>query len=324
MGISPKRLHPLFAALVAVGSLISMPSSAQQPYRPNLPPFVLPDDVSLRKATIMSDGSRLAAQVYTPKTAAGKLPTIIMAVGWGGTMDRFPTTAAKFAQAGYLVVLFDYRGWGESEGRVVLTSAAPPERGTHFTAEVTELREIRDPKDDVGDLFNIMHWIQAEPQADTNRIGLWGTSWGGGVAAYVAGYDHRVKAVHAQVSPLELRVIDRLGYSDGVKRARGELDYPKPGLVVVGDLLGAPITEHFIGYSPATTMQLATDCALQVVLAGNEQLFDVKPVIAAFEKFPGAKKNLVTIPDIGHYDIYGKARDEADRLALAWFDKNLK
>jgi hypothetical protein len=32
----------------------------------------------------------------------------------------------------------------------------------------------------------------------------------------------------------------------------------------------------------------------------------------------------VTIPDIGHYDIYGKARDEADRLAIAWFDKNLK
>jgi alpha-beta hydrolase superfamily lysophospholipase len=301
-----------------------MPTSAQQPFQPNLPPFALPDDVSLRKATIMSDGSRLGAYVYAPKEAAGKLPTIIMVYGWGGTMERFRTDAAKFAQAGYLVVMIDYRGWGESEGRVVLSSVAPAERGTHFTAEVTELREIRDPKADVEDLFNVVHWVQAEAQADTNRIGIWGTSYGGGVAAYVAGYDHRVKAIHAQVPPLELRVIDRLGYSDGTKRARGELDYPKPGLVVVADLLGAPIAEHFIGYSPATTRQLATDCALQIVLAGKEQLFDVKPVIAAFEKFPGAKKNLVTIPDIGHYDIYGTARDEADRLALAWFDKNLK
>ena len=297
---------------------------AQQPFQPNLPLFAPPDDVSLRKATILSDGSRLGAYVYSPKSATGKLPTIIMAYGWGGTMERLRTEAAKFAQAGYLVVMFDYRGWGESEGRVVHSGAAPKERSTHFTAEVTELREIRDPKADVEDLFNVMHWIQAEPQADINRIGLWGTSYGGGVAAYVAGYDHRVKTIHAQVSPLELRVIDRLGYSDGIKRARGELDYPKPGLVVVANLLGAPIAEHFIGYSPATTMQLATDCALQIVLASNEQLFDVKPVIAAFEKFPGAKKNLVTIPGIGHYDIYGKARDEADRLALAWFDRNLR
>jgi len=63
-----------------------------------------------------------------------------MAYGWGGTMERFRTEAAKFAQAGYLVVMFDYRGWGESEGRVVLSGAAPEERSTHFTAEV-----IRNP-----------------------------------------------------------------------------------------------------------------------------------------------------------------------------------
>jgi fermentation-respiration switch protein FrsA (DUF1100 family) len=69
---------------------------------------------------------------------------------------------------------------------------------------------------------------------------------------------------------------------------------------------------------------LTPDCAVQIVLAGKEELFDTKPVAAAYEKFPGAKKNLVTIPDIGHYDIYGKARDQADQLAIAWFDKNLK
>jgi hypothetical protein len=260
--------HAIHVASAFAAAAATAPVLAQQPFQPNLPPFVLPDDVSVRKATILSDGSRLGAYVYSPKAAAGKLPTIIMAYGWGGTMERFRSEAAKFAQAGYLVVMFDYSGWGESEGRVVLAGPAPAERGTHFTAEVTELREIRDPKADVEDLFNVMHWVQAEPQADTNKIGLWGTSYGGGVAAYVAGYDHRVKVIHAQVSPLELRAIDRLGYSDGTKRARGEIEYPKPGLVVVADLLGAPIAEHFIGYSPAETMQMASDCALQIVLAG--------------------------------------------------------
>ena len=174
------------------------------------------------------------------------------------------------------------------------------------------------------DLFNVMHWVQAEPQSDTSRIGLWGTSFGGGIAAYVAGYDHRVKALHAQAAPLELRALDPLGYSDGTKRARGELEYPKPGLTVVAGLLGAPIAEHFIRFSPAQAMMLAPDCAIQIVLAGKEQLFDTRPVVAAYEKFAGAKKNLVVIPEIGHYDIYGSARDKADQLAIAWFDKNLK
>jgi hypothetical protein len=193
--------------------------------------------------------------------------------------------------------MFDYRGWGESDGRVILARPAPAERlGNRFTAEVVELREIRDPHADVEDLFNVVQWLQAEPQSDTGRIGIWGTSFGGGVAAYIAGYDHRIKAIHVQVAPLELRALDRPGLSDGTKRARGELEYPKPGLVVVSGLLGAPIAEHFIGYSPAQILLAATGCAVQIVLAGKEELFDTRPVIEVFEKLHAAKKNLVIIP----------------------------
>jgi dienelactone hydrolase len=120
-------------------------------------------------------------------------------------MERFRIEAARFAKAGYLAAMFDYRGWGESDGRVILAAPAPAERqGTRFAAEVVELREIRDPHAVVEDLFNVMHWVEAEPQSDTSRIGIWGTSYGGGVAASVAGYDHRVKAIHAQVAPLDL------------------------------------------------------------------------------------------------------------------------
>jgi dienelactone hydrolase len=317
-----KRLGSMAVMLAALFS----PALAQQVWpQVEQSPFTLPDDVSVRKETIWSEGTRLAAYLYARKDAVGKLPTIIMAYGWGGTMERFRKEGAAFAKAGYLVVMFDYRGWGESDGRVILAAPEPAERpGNRFTAEVIELRELRDPLADVEDLFNVMHWVQAEPQSDTNRIGLWGTSFGGSIAAYVAGYDHRVKAIHAQVPPLELRALDRPGYSDGTKRARGELQYPKPGLVVVAGLLGAPVAEHFIRFSPAQAMTLAPDCAIQIVLAGKEQLFDTRPVVTAYEQFKGTRKNLVVIPDIGHYDIYGKARDEADRLAIAWFDKQLK
>jgi pimeloyl-ACP methyl ester carboxylesterase len=287
--------------------------------------FIVPEDVNVHRATIWSEGTRMAANVYAPKSGGGRLPTIVMAYGWGGTMERLRVDAAGFAEAGYLVITFDYRGWGESESRVILAGPEPAQRsGNRFATEVIAVREILDPLAEVEDLANVVHWLQAEPQSDTNRIGLWGTSFGGGVAAYVAGYDHRVKALHAQVAPLELRALDQVGYQDGTKRARGELGYPNAGLVVVSGLRGAPIAEHFLRYWPAQTLGLAPDCAVQIVLAGKEELFDVRPVIAAHESFKGSKKNLVILPDAGHYDIYAKAREQARHLALSWFDRYLR
>jgi hypothetical protein len=94
------------------------------------------------------------------------------------------------------------------------------------------------------------------------------------------------------------------------------------GPVVVSGLLGAPIAEHFIGYSPAQTLLAATGCAVQIVLAGKEELFEPGPSSRCSRNC--MLKTWRSFPEIGHYDIYGKARDEADRLAIAWFDKNLK
>ena len=293
---------------------------------------VVPDDVVFRKATIWSEGTRMAAEVLAPRAAAAgaKLPTIIMAHGWGGTAAQLRPDAVAFAEVGYLVVAFDYRGWGESDARVVLTAPEPAERsGNRFTAEVTELREIVDPLAEAQDWFNAIDWVAGEPESDHARIGLWGSSFAGGLVVYVAGYDHRVKAVHSQVGPLDFRNAGadaaRLAADEATRRARGEIGYPKPGEIVVGRLRGAPIRDHFLTYVPADAMRLAPDCAFQIVLAGNEELFDnQQATIAAYESFPGAKKNLVVIPGITHYGIYGPARAEARRLALAWFEKYLK
>jgi fermentation-respiration switch protein FrsA (DUF1100 family) len=285
----------------------------------------VPDDVDLRREVIWSEGTRLAADLYAPKAAAGRLPTIVMAYGWGGTMERLRPDALAFARAGYLVVTFDYRGWGESDSQVILAAPPPAARPGHrFTAEVVELREILDPPAEIEDLRNVVHWLQAEPRSDSSRIGIWGTSFGGGIAAVVAGRDPRIKAIHAQAAPLELRALDATGLQDGIRRARGALGYPEPGQVVVAGLRGAPIAEHFLAYSPARDLAGATGCAVQIVLAGKEELFDATPVIAAYEGFQGARKNLVIIPGVGHYDLYGTAREEARRLALAWFDSTLK
>jgi pimeloyl-ACP methyl ester carboxylesterase len=315
----------LLATLATLASLVAASASTQQQVgRPADPPFTLPADVEVRKAAILSDGTRLAADLYVRKGAQGKLPVIVLANGWGGTKANFRAEAAAFAEAGFLAVLFDYRGWGESDGRIVLAEAMPGEKqGGVFTAKVRELREVMDPSAELDDLANVIHWLQAEPQADPARLGIWGTSFGGGLAVVAAARDRRVKAVHAQMAPLELRGLDRLGRHDGTMRARGELAWPDPGLVVVSGLRGAPIAEHFLAFSPAAAMNLNPAYALQLVLAGKDELFDIRGSIAAYDAFEGTK-NLVVLPDATHYDAYTRARAEVLKLALAWFERQLK
>ena len=50
--------------------------------------------------------------------------------------------------------------------------------------------------DEVTDWFNAIHWLQAEPQFDPARLGLWGSSFSGGLVVYVAEHEARVKAIH--------------------------------------------------------------------------------------------------------------------------------
>ena len=193
-----------------------------------------PADLQIRKANIVSEGTRLSASLYSLKSLDGKkLPSIIMCHGWGGTAAGLRPQAMDFARAGYFVVVFDYRGWGDSDSRLILTKPAPEQRPDHrFTAEVQEVREVVDPIEQTTDLQNVVHWIQGEAQADPARIGLWGSSYSGGHVIYVAARDHRVKALVSQVGAADSRWVVATEqarsetYAAATKRARGETGRP--------------------------------------------------------------------------------------------------
>ena len=64
-----------------------------------------------------SDGVRCAATIYRPGGATGPTPAVVMAHGLTLTRrDGIPAFARHFAAAGYSVVAFDYRHWGDSDG----------------------------------------------------------------------------------------------------------------------------------------------------------------------------------------------------------------
>jgi uncharacterized protein len=288
-------------------------------------------EIDERAVSIVSDGTRMHGTLYYAKGTAGPLPTIILSHGWGGTAAMLRYQANEFAKAGYLALAFDYRGWGQSESRLLLTAPAPSQPSDHrFTAEVKEVREVVDPIDQAADIFNAIHWAMGEPLVDRNRIGLWGTSFSGGLIIYVAARDPRVKALVSQVGymgqPLSSAPAAALtkSYDDATRRARGEIGYPPPRAREIGSLQGGPVREKFLLYAPIDDVARARNCAMLFIAAENEELFDNKqhPQLA-YERAAEPKKYVV-IPGIAHYGIYTEARDQATRMAIEWFDQHLK
>jgi dienelactone hydrolase len=283
-------------------------------------PFTPPAEIDYRKADIYSEGTRMSAELFSLKSLAGKkLPTVLMAHGWGGVKASLRPDAALFAKSGYLVLTFDYRGWGESDSRIA-----------KIKGETQNVREVVDPLDFGTDWLNAIHFVAGEPQCDMTRLGLWGSSFSGGLVVWAAERDPRVKALHSQVGSLDGRFVvmnetERARtYAEATKMARGEMKYPEPGAKVLGNLRGAPMRSRFIDYAPVEDLARAPKCAMQFVIAEKEELFDNRDHgIKAYNRALGPK-NLVTVPRITHYGIYGEARQEAQRLAIEWFDKHLK
>ncbi|MFI5457645.1 MAG: alpha/beta fold hydrolase [Isosphaerales bacterium] len=294
--------------------------------------FEPPKDIRFQTRNIMSEGTRMAAELFSLKSLEGKrLPTVILCHGWGGLARDLRPEAIALARAGYLAVTFDYRGWGASDARLLLTGPAPAERpGRRFTAEVREVREVVDPIDQTTDLQNAIHWAWGEPQCDKEHIGLWGSSYSGGHVAYAAARDPRVKAIVCQVPALDSRWVvasdaaRQQTFREATGRARGEAGYPKPGERVIMGLRGAPIRERMMNYAPVDDVDKAPGCAMLFILAEKEEYFDNKDhAIKAYERAKGPKK-LVTIPGITHYGIYREARPRAQKLAVLWYDAHLK
>ncbi len=320
-------MNRIVMALLAAICVFAPGSRARSHQQP-----AVPDTIAHRKADLISDGVRLTASLYSLREHAGKrLPTIVLAHGWGGVAAQLQPQAVDFARAGYLAITFDYRGWGESDGRVILAGRPPARRGGEgFTTEVREVREIVDPLEQTADLFNLLHWAAGEPTVDTERIGLWGTSYSGGHVVHVAARDRRVKCLVAQVPALDSRWVGatpgelRATRAEATRRARGELGYPPPGARTVGNLRGAPIREKLLRYAPVEDVAGIEGCAMLFITAEKEELFRNAAHAGRAFRLAREPNKLVEIPGIAHYGIYTEAREQATRLAVEWYDRHLK
>ncbi len=125
------------------------------------------------------EGTSCAAWLYRPPNTTWAVPCIVMAHGFGMTREcRLPDYAERFAAEGFAVLLFDYRGFGDSGG---------------------EPRQLLDIAAQRLDWAGAVAAARGLPGIDPERIALWGTSFSGGHVLHVAARDHRIAAAVAQV-----------------------------------------------------------------------------------------------------------------------------
>ena len=94
--------------------------------------------------------------------------------GYTGVKDLYlPDNARVLNDAGYVVLTFDYKGWGTSEG--TRSRLAPLSR--------------------VADVQAAMTFLGLQANVDEDRLGIYGTSYGGATVVWTAAIDARVKCV---------------------------------------------------------------------------------------------------------------------------------
>lgn len=286
-------------------------------------------EIESHHVDIWSDGTRLSGDLWYPKNLPPdtKLPAIIMCHGWGGLRSHLNRDYAPlFAEAGYVVLTFDYRGWGDSDSRLVVREKMPrPDKNGEVTIQAQAIRELVDPFDQTEDITSCIDFISGEPGVDNTRIGLWGTSFGGGHVVYVAAHDTRVKCIVSQAPSMTGGWVDQYYNSLDIatRRARGEIDPVPQGVNKVMGLNGTPYLARIAKYHP---VNFAADLKIPtlIIVAEKEELMDNR--MHGERVYNIVKDNIPARYDVfngTHFEIYGKGRKETITLAIDWFNAHL-
>jgi cephalosporin-C deacetylase-like acetyl esterase len=121
----------------------------------------------------------LRGRLYRNGKSTGLRPAVVMTHGFSATItmvvDRY---AEVFAEAGFVVLLYDHAGFGRSDG---------------------EPRQVINPWVQARGYLDAVSYLGTVDGVDLSRVAVWGDSLSGGEAVVVATIDERVAAVVVQV-----------------------------------------------------------------------------------------------------------------------------
>lgn len=156
--------------------------------------FPKSDKVDHKKVTFCNRyGITLAADMYTPKTAGGKLPAIAVSGPFGAVKEQASGLYAQtMAERGFLTIAFDPSFTGESGG---------------------EPRYMASPDINTEDFQAAVDFLSVQENVDPEKIAIIGICGWGGMALNAAAIDTRIKATVASTM-YDMTRVNAKGYFD--------------------------------------------------------------------------------------------------------------
>ena len=291
-----------------------------------------------REVTIWSDGTRMYGDLYEPKNLreGQKLPAVVFVNGTGGTKGKLPTRIAPgFVERGFVFLAFDYRGWGKSESKLMMPEIMPePNAEGLVEVKARAIRWQMDFPDQVMDIRSAISFLEGEKSVDPRRIGLYGTSYGGGLVVWTAAHEPRVRAIVAQVPGMGVFKYReswiRKAHQQMIRQARGETEpVPFKEGAPGGKMSAYSHMRHNhgknIGYNPIDAADRLKVPTL-IIDAEKEELMDIREnggKVAQILRFRGVKMDYRILKGISHYGVYREKFQECMDLATDWLSKNM-
>ena len=156
--------------------------------------FAKSDKVNHSKVTFVNRyGITLAADMYVPKNAEGKLPAIAVCGPFGAVKEQASGFyAQEMAERGFLTIAFDPSFTGESGGQP---------------------RYMASPDINTEDFQAAIDFLSTNEMVDPDRIGIIGICGWGGMALNTAALDTRIKATVASTM-YDMSRVNANGYFD--------------------------------------------------------------------------------------------------------------
>jgi uncharacterized protein len=290
-----------------------------------------------RPVTFCSEGCKLTGDLYLPEglPAKERRAGVVLCHGYTGVKDLYlPDNARVLNEAGYVVLTFDYKGWGASEGP----------------------RSRLAPYSRVADVHAALTFLGLQPNVDPERLGLYGTSYGGATVVWAGAVDPRVKCIVSVVGvghgrrwmrsvrrPDEWHDLLDRAKADREKRVldgqsaladRSEILLPDRQSAELAAIarranpaavneLPLEFIDDTLGFYPEWVVDKIAPRPVLFITTDNDRLVPPEESEQLFAK-AGEPKKLVVLRGYGHYEVYAEpAFSQVMAETIAWFGKHL-
>jgi fermentation-respiration switch protein FrsA (DUF1100 family) len=292
---------------------------------------------SSRKVDFYSEGVRLSGDLFLPADLkpGERRAGILLCHGYTGVRNLYlPENARVLTEHGYVVMTFDYKGWGDSEGSK--SRLAPYGRVIDAQAALT--------------------FLGAQPMVAADRLGIYGTSYGGATVVWMAAVDERVKCVVSVVGvghgrrwmrsvrrPDEFHDLLARAAEDRVKRAlTGKSAFVDRSEILIPDRQSAELAaaarrgnpgavseiplefiDDTLGFHPEWVVDKIAPRPVLFITTSDDRLVPPEESEALYAR-AGEPKKLVVLSGYGHYEVYsGEPFRRVMDATVAWYRQHL-